>query len=73
MFLKLVDAGRDVLCAVLQHLLGDLVLIKGDDFLDGTDAEVQVFANGYDLADRNANPEDDLVTALVRRKRRATS
>ena len=53
MSLQLVDAGREALGVVLRPLLGDLFLINVDDFLDGPEAEVHIFANGNHLADRN--------------------
>src|SRR6266851_3081212 len=53
MLLQLVDLARGVLDAVLQDLLSDLFLIEDDNFLDRACAELQILANGQNLADHN--------------------
>src|SRR5690348_3163913 len=47
----LVNAANHVLQAVLQDLVGDFFLIKGDDFLDGAHTAAQVIAQGEDFPD----------------------
>ena len=51
MLVELVDLAGDVFQAIEQHLFGDLVLVEEHHFLDGTDAALEVFAHGDDLAD----------------------
>src|SRR5581483_1420442 len=45
----LLDTVTELLGSVLQHLFGDLILIEGDDVLDGTGATFEIIANSQNL------------------------
>ncbi len=56
--LQFVDPASDVLQAIDYDFFGDLFLVEEDDFLDGTDAPLQIFADGDDLANHDGRTRE---------------
>ncbi len=53
MFGQIVDAAGDVLQAILDHFLGDLLLVEEHDLLDRAHAALQVLADSHDFANHD--------------------
>src|ERR1039458_1763135 len=55
-----VDLAGELIQAVLQDLVGDLLFVEGDHFLDRAHALLEVLAHGQQFADHNRRPRQGL-------------
>ena len=55
---QVVDLAGELLQAVLEDFVGDLLLIEGDHFLDGADALLEVLAHRQQFVDDNRRPRE---------------
>ena len=60
-----VDLAGELVQAVLQDLVGDLLFVEGDHFLDRAHAFLEVFAHGQQFADHNGRPRQGLEHAQL--------
>ncbi len=63
--MQLVDLARHLVQPVRDYLFGDLLFVEENDFLDGTHAALQVFADGDDLADDDGRTRQRLQHAQL--------